>query len=118
MANAIYPVSAVVPRDVAPIGEAARDLIVDNFPGDSLIVARDDAEELKKWPLRRKKVAREGAIGVCYSVVVTLRPTKDYGALGLLAVTYLPRQISPATCRGPRANLPSFCTIFFHDFIA
>jgi hypothetical protein len=84
--NAIYPVNAVVPRDVVPIGEAARDLIVDNFPGDSLIVARDDAEELKRWPLRRMKGAREGDIGVRYSAMVT--SIVDYGALTVQAVAF------------------------------
>ena len=48
MANAKYPIDSVVLRDVVPIGEVARDLIVDNFPGDSLILARDDAEELMR----------------------------------------------------------------------
>jgi hypothetical protein len=60
-----------VSRDVVPIGEVARDLIVDNFPGDSSVLARDDAEELMRWPLRRMKVAREGDIADSYSVVVT-----------------------------------------------
>ena len=71
MANAMYPVNAVVSRDVVPIGEAARDLIVDDFSRDSLILARDDAEELMRWPLRRMKVAREVVIADDYSVVVT-----------------------------------------------
>ena len=67
----MYPVNAVVSRDVVPIGEAARDLIVDSFPGDSSLLAKDDAEELMRWPLRRMKVAREGDIAVSYLVVVT-----------------------------------------------
>jgi hypothetical protein len=65
----MYPVNAVVSRDVVPIGEAARD--DDNFSRDSLILAKDDAEELKRWPLRRMKVAREGDIAISYAVVVT-----------------------------------------------
>jgi hypothetical protein len=77
----MYPVNEVVSRDVAPIGEVARDLIVDNFPGDSLNLAKDDAEELMRWPLKRIKVAREGDIAVSYSVVVTR--VVDYGALNM-----------------------------------
>jgi hypothetical protein len=67
----MYPVNAVVSRDVVPTEEVARDLIVDNFPGDRSNLARDDAEELMRWPLRRMKVAREGDIALSYSVRVT-----------------------------------------------
>ena len=81
MANAKYPIDSVVLRDVVPIGEVARDLIVDDFSRDSLILARDDAEELMRWPLRRMKVAREGDIAVSYFVVVTA--VVDYGALNM-----------------------------------
>ena len=86
MANAIYPVNAVVLRDVVPIGEVARDLIVDDFSRDSLILARDDAEELMRWPLRRMKVAREGDIAVSYFVVVT--GVVGYGALDVQRVAF------------------------------
>ena len=54
-----------------PIGEVARDLIEDNCPRDRLSFAKDDAEELMRWPLKRMKVAREGNIAVSYSVRVT-----------------------------------------------
>jgi hypothetical protein len=77
VAAAIYPVNAVVSRDVVPIGEVARDLIVDNLPGDRSNLAKDDAEELMRWPLKRMKVAREGDIAVCYSVMVSR--IVDYG---------------------------------------
>ena len=60
-----------MPKDVVPIGEAARDLIIYHFSRDSLISSRDDAEELMRWQLRRMKVAREDDIAVSYSVVVT-----------------------------------------------
>jgi hypothetical protein len=73
-----------VSRDVVPIGEAARDLIVDIFSRDSLILAEGDAEELMRWPLRRMKVARGGDIAVSYSVV-TMRAL-DNGALSIKSV--------------------------------
>ena len=73
-------------KDVVPIGEVARDLIVDNFPGDRLNVAKDDAEELMRWPLKRMKVAREGDIAVSYSVSVTR--VVDYGELNMQSVAF------------------------------
>ena len=82
----MYPVNAVVSRDVVPIGEAGRDLIVDDFSRDSLILVRDDAEELMRWPLRRMKVAREGDIAVSYFVVVT--GVVGYGALDVQRVAF------------------------------
>ena len=69
-----------------PTGEVARDLIVDDFPGDRLNLAKDDAEELMRWPLRRVKVAREGDIAVSYSVVVT--GVVDYGELNVQRVAF------------------------------
>ena len=67
-----------------PIGEAARDLIVDKFSRDSLILAKDDAEELMRLPLRRMKVARGGDIAASYSVVFT--SAVDYGALCIKSI--------------------------------
>jgi hypothetical protein len=60
-----YPVNDVSPIvlsdvDTVAIGEAVRSLIVDNFSGNGFVSFRNDAEELKKWPLRKMKNVREG----------------------------------------------------------
>lgn len=52
--------------DVETIGEAVRDLIADNFTGNGFVIFGNDAEELKRWLLRRMKVAREGDIADDY----------------------------------------------------
>ena len=50
-----------------PNDEAA----MDSIARKGLIVFRNEAEELKRWPLRRMKLAREGDIVDYYHVVVT-----------------------------------------------
>jgi hypothetical protein len=66
-----YPVNDVSPIvlsdvDAVAIGEALRNLIVDNFSGNCFVIFSNDAEELKRWPLRRMKVAREVIIADNY----------------------------------------------------
>jgi hypothetical protein len=76
-------VNSVVPRDVVSIGEVARDLVIDNFSRDCLTLAKDDAEELMRRPLRMMKAVREGDIAVRYSAVAT--SVVDYGTITIYA---------------------------------